>query len=234
MIRLLQGTVTAASVGMGCGSCCGSGVSAVLFTYLTTHAADARQSVRAFCTFYLGKIMAVVSLCLLSSYLGKAVLDETGRITGMNVDVNGLCDLVMIGIGTALIIRWFAEKKKSSCSICAHCGHTDHLNNEENEAGSISLFALWGMGAGYGISPCAPLILIAGYAATMPAAGAVVTGSVFALASAFVPMILLLLVSGILSPRLRKEIPGYLEIFRLLTYILLIIIFAADLFTSLL
>ena len=35
---VFEGAVAAASMGMGCGTCCGSGISAILFGYLTTHA----------------------------------------------------------------------------------------------------------------------------------------------------------------------------------------------------
>ena len=85
------------------------------------------------------------------------------------------------------------------------------------------------MGFGYGISPCAPLILITGDAATLPVGFAAVLGAVFALASTVSPALFLMLLSGVLAKRMRKEIPQYLTWFRLGCYILLIALFTAGL-----
>lgn len=104
--------------------------------------------------------------------------------------------------------------------------------NEEASTGKttgVSYPALMALGAGYGISPCAPLLLMAGYAATLAPAAAFLTGCIFAAASAFVPMLLIMFLTGILSSKLYKEIPQYIGIFRLISYILLIVIFAVTL-----
>ena len=71
-----------------------------------------------------------------------------------------------------------------------------------------------------------------GYAVTMAPFQAVFSGIVFGLSTALVPMLLLLALSGILSPRLQSEAPEWLNIFRLLTYVVLIGIFAVDLLTA--
>ena len=86
----------------------------------------------------------------------------------------------------------------------------------------INLFLLMCMGAGYGASPCAPLLLVAGMAAMLPVWSAAAAGGIFALSSAFFPTFLLLVLSGILARKLRQEIPQYLDWFRLGTYLLLI------------
>ena len=87
---------------------------------------------------------------------------------------------------------------------------------------------LWTIGSLYGISPCAPLILMLGYAVTMPAYAAALTGTVFALSSAIVPTIFMLVLSGVLSPKIMKEMPEYMDWFRLAVYILLLVIAAAE------
>ena len=61
---LLESLTAAASVGMGCGTCCGSGISAALYGYLTTHTKDIKHSVRAFLEFFFGKFLAVILLLL--------------------------------------------------------------------------------------------------------------------------------------------------------------------------
>ena len=86
-----------------------------------------------------------------------------------------------------------------------------------------------GHGVGYGVSPCGPLLMMLGYAATVPLSCALAVGAVFALCSAISPMLLLLLLSGALAGRMYREIPQYLSWFRLGCYILLVIFFAAEL-----
>ena len=95
----------------------------------------------------------------------------------------------------------------------------------------IQLFV--SMGLGYGISPCVPLILMTGYAASLPVGYAVLLGTVFALASTLSPMLFMLLMSGILAGKMYKEIPQYLIWFRLLCYITLIVVFSVGLLREL-
>ena len=220
---LLESVTTAASVGMGCGTCCGSGISAALYGYLTTHAKDVKQSLRAFLDFFLGKLAAVVALCCLAALLGRSALDADGRLFGVRVGI--FVDALMLGMGIWLLIGWLRERAgHAACKSCGHCG-TDPAGSMEKP----SRIALLGMGFGYGISPCAPLLLMTGYAATLPLGAAAALGGVFAAASTVSPALLLLLLSGVLAGKMRKEIPQFLTWFRLGCYILLIVLFAVSL-----
>ena len=220
---LLESVTTAASVGMGCGTCCGSGISAAMYGYLTTHAKDLKQSLRAFLDFFLGKIAAVVALCCLAALLGRSILDAEGRLFGVRFSI--FVDALMLGMGIWLLIGWFRERRDhSSCKSCRHCGA-----NATEPMGKPSRLALLGMGFGYGISPCAPLLLMTGYAATLPVGTAAALGGVFAAASTLSPALLLLLLTGVLAGKMRKEIPQFLTWFRLACYILLIVLFAVSL-----
>jgi len=222
---LLESMATAASVGMGCGTCCGSGISAALYGYLTTHAQDFRQSMRAFLDFFFGKLLAVVTLCCLAALLGRSVLDSEGRLFGLRISV--IVDILMIGMGLWLLTGWLRERLgRRACHFCGHCS-ADVNSASGMEKPSRSL--LLGMGFGYGISPCAPLVLMTGYAATLPVGCAAALGGVFAAASTVSPALLLLALSGVLAGKMRKEIPTYLTWFRLGCYILLIAVFAVSL-----
>lgn len=239
---VFEGAAAAASMGMGCGTCCGSGISAVLFGYLTTHAKNFAQSLRAFLCFYLGKLFAVSLACLASSLLGRCLISESGLMAG--IPVHRAVDILMIAFGAFLIYGWFRERRSGKCSGCHHCGNSkgkssvaerNNMESGHDESGKESAVhygVLFGMGAGYGISPCAPLLVMMGYAVTMAPFQAVFSGIVFGLSTALVPMLLLLALSGILSPRLQSEAPEWLNIFRLLTYVVLIGIFAVDLLTA--
>lgn len=222
---LLESMTTAASVGMGCGTCCGSGISAALYGYLTTHARDLKQSMRAFLDFFFGKLLAVVMLCCLAALLGRSVLDSDGRLFGLRIAV--IVDILMIGMGLWLLIGWLRERfGHRVCHSCGHCS-TDVNNEPGMEKPSRGL--LLGMGFGYGISPCAPLILMTGYAATLPVGYAAALGGVFAAASTVSPALLLLALSGVLAGKMRREIPTYLTWFRLGCYVLMIVVFAVSL-----
>lgn len=222
MELLLQSVAAAASVGMGCGTCCGSGMGVLLSGYLMAHAKSFGQSLRAFLSFYLGKLMAVMAVCGAASLVGNWLLDERGCIHG--VPVKALVDGAMILMGLWFLLQWVLERK-GRCHRCGHCGGTQQPPQDT----SLSLPALWGMGLGYGISPCAPLLMMAGYAATLPLGYALALGGVFALCSAVSPMLLLLLLSGILAGQMYREIPQHMTWFRLGSYILLVIFFAAEL-----
>ena len=225
MTLLLESVTTAASVGLGCGSCCGSGISAALYGYLATHARDLKQSLRAFLDFFLGKLLAVVGLCCLAAMLGRSVLGEDGRLFG--VDLHIVIDALMLFMGLRLLIGWLRERLgRHDCAKCGYCatGSKDLGNKKPSRA------LLLGMGVGYGMSPCAPLILMTGYAATLPVGTAAALGVVFAAASTLSPALLMLLLSGAVAGRMHKEVGAFLTWFRLACYLLLIALFSFSLY----
>lgn len=71
------------------------------------------------------------------------------------------------------------------------------------------------------ITPCPPLILTLGLCASLPLPAAGITGAVFAGASTIGPMFLLALLLGLLTKKIRKEIPSFLKWLRLASYIIL-------------
>ena len=233
---IMQGTLAAAGAGVGCGSCCGSGISAALFGYLTTHTGSIRRTLQAFLAFYLGKILTVAAICLGSSLLGRCIFGVDGSI-GI-IPLEPVVDLVMILTGTVLTVNWSLEKNRgkqhAACGNCGekcHCGEIFHGNHlkEKGPEGRVSAGLLFTWGVGYGISPCAPLIFMAGYCAALSPVMAVWSGTVFAVSSALVPMILVLAFSGVLSPRLFRELPEYIDRFRVAVYLILTAMFAWNL-----
>ena len=219
---LFESMSAAASIGMGCGTCCGSGISAALYSYLTTHTKNIKQSIRAFLDFFFGKLIAVILLCSIASCVGGSIIDDTGRIMGVKTAL--IADAVMLTMGIWFLIGWIREKKcSSSCKRCKGC-KTE--NDDKITVDKRHHAALIVMGFGYGISPCAPLILITGYATTLPLTFAVVLGALFSIASTISPIIIIMLLSGVLAKGMNKEIPQYLTWFRLGCYILMIILFA--------
>ena len=232
---LLSGVAAACSVGMGCGTCCGSGISAFLAGYLMTHAQNFREALSGFFKFYLGKILAVVSICLMTSLAGSRLLSDEGYLG--RVPLAKVIDLCMIAAALWMLCDLLLEKSgRKSCAHCSHAGPGEGADSlvrtpdAQNTEKKISGAAVFLMGAGYGITPCAPLILIAGCCATMPFAHAAIVGAVFACASAVSPMLILLLISGVLAGRMYLEIPKYLDYFRFACYLGVIGYFAYSFF----
>ena len=221
----MESVTAAASVGMGCGTCCGSGISTALYGYLTTHMKNMKQSLIGFVDFFLGKFIAVISLCCIASVAGSNIIDENGCIFGIKTAL--IADTAMLIMGIWLLIGWIREfHGHKSCKSCNGC-KSDKSKSQEYKKSNHA--ALIGMGISYGASPCAPLILMTGYAASLPLGYAALLGAVFAAASTISPMLFMLFISGILAGKMYQEIPQYLKWFRLACYIMLIILFTVSL-----
>jgi hypothetical protein len=218
---LLPVLTTALSVGLGCGTCCSPAVSLFLSTYIVSHAGTMKKSLTAFLSFFIGKVTAVVILCALASLIGSQFVDETGYIGNINLRL--ILELSMVIMGLWLIGKWIHEHRHPA-SHCSGCGG----NIPAPAKGCLPLFAA---GFAYGASPCAPLIMIIGVCATLPLFSASLTGGVFAAASTLTPILLMVLLSGMLSRKIVREIPAQLQWFRLGSYVLITLFSAAALFS---
>ena len=220
---LLEGVSVATSVGLGCGTCCGSGAGILLSGYVMTHARDSRQSMIAFLSFYLGKIASVAALCLVASLVGQsAFLQSDLFASGW---VNRAFDLFIVGMGVYYLYGWFQEARGNKA-----CGDQcrDHHKMREAVKDGIHIPTLFLAGAGFGITPCAPLVIVAGLCVTLPVGFAALTGATFACASIVSPLLLVLLLSGVLTTRMHKEIPGMLRWLRLVCYLGMIAFYLFD------
>ncbi len=221
---LLEGLSVATSVGLGCGTCCGSGAGILLSGYVMSHARDSRQSMLAFLSFFLGKIAGVAALCVVASLVGNAALVDSGLLS--NGWVERVFDAFIVGMGLWFLFGWYREVRGRKV-----CGDQcrDHHKMREAVEGGIHMPALFAAGAGFGITPCAPLVIVASLCVTLPAGHALVTGAAFACASIASPLLLVLLLSGVLTTRMHKEIPGMLRWLRLACYLGMVAFFLVDL-----
>lgn len=167
----------------------------------------------------------MILLCCAASLVGSNFIDDDGRVFSIKVAL--IVDAVMLAMGIWFLIGWLREKR--GVHSCKSCQGSKIDKAEKFTEEKAHHAALIGMGFGYGISPCAPLILITGYAATLPVGFAAILGAVFALASTISPVLFIILISGALAKRMNKEIPQYLTWFRLGCYVLMIVLFAAGL-----
>ena len=73
-----------------------------------THAGSFRGSLGGFVKFCLGKILAVVSICIATSIAGSRLLDEKGYIG--SVPVMKVVDLCMIAMALWMLYDLWREK----------------------------------------------------------------------------------------------------------------------------
>lgn len=212
MGQLFTSIALAFSVGIGCGTCCSPFVSAFLSTYVISHAAGTKRSLLAFAGFFGGKLLSVSALCLAASLLGRQFIGTDGKI-GMFPYWLAV-RLLLCAFGVFMIGRWFYEQKSGS-KQCGHCGGCE---------AQAKLYPMLIAGVLYGITPCPPLLMMLGYSAALSASAAMVTGASFGLASMVSPVLMLAAILGLLSKRVRAEIPGFLRWFRLASYVLLVIL----------
>lgn len=210
---LIPALTTAVSVGLGCGTCCSPVISTFLSAYVVSHSDGVKKGVLSFVSFFFGKMVSVSLLCMLAALLSRRFISDSGYIGSFNLRL--FSQAAMSVIGMILAVRWFLElKKQRKCSGCKECGKT------VGRSGFIPMLAA---GFTYGITPCAPLLLMIGYCFTLPVSFAGVTGVAFSLSSMVSPVLLLVVVTGALSKKMGKEIPDAVKWFRLASYMVLVV-----------
>lgn len=213
---LVTPAVTAFSIGIGCGTCCSPFVSAFLSAYIVSHGNGVKRSFGTFIRFFSGKLLGVSVLCLTASVIGRQFISDRGYIG--NFPFRLAVQIMMSLFGFLMAARWVWEIKKGT----AECGHCKECGKEELPESKH--YPMLVAGILYGITPCPPLLFVLGYSVSLPVLTAGITGISFSLASILSPLLMLAAVLGILSKRIRAEIPGFLKWFRLASYVLLMVL----------
>ena len=208
----------AASVGLGCGSCCGTTASSFLAVYILSEGGGFKSSLKHVGGFFVGKILAVCTITTLCAAIGSVFIDENGYIGGF--DLHHAMSWIMLASSLYLIWKWFKERKKT----CAKCGGKCSSKSFSRVIPSFTV------GLAYGATPCAPLLMVAGYAITLSVPGALLLGTVFALASSLSPVLLLFGLSGVLSGKIRSQLGRVMPWIQLGVYILFFILAVVSLF----
>ena len=215
---LAEALAASVSVGLGCGTCCGSSASSFLAVYILTEGGGFKSSLKHVGGYFFGKILAVFSITALCSAIGRVFIDENSYIGSFNL--HHAVSWVMLASALFLIWRWFQSRKQT----CAKCGGKCRSDNKSRLIPSFTV------GLAYGAYPCAPLLMVAGYAITLSLPGAVLLGAVFALASSLSPMLVIFGLSGVLSGKIRKQLGKAMPWIQLGVYILFLILAVVSLF----
>ncbi len=183
---LAEALTAAISVGLGCGTCCGTSASSFLAVYILSEGGGFASSMKHVGGFFLGKVLAVCSITTICAAIGNVFIDENGYIGGFNLHH---------------AMSWI-----------------------------MLASALFLVGLAYGATPCAPLIMVAGYAITLSIPEAFLLGTVFALASSLSPMLLIFGLSGALSGKIRSQLGKAMPWVQLTVYIAFLILAIVSLF----
>lgn len=211
---LISALTTAVSIGLGCGACCSPIISTFLSTYVISHANGVKKGLLSFVSFFFGKLLGVSSLCIVSAFISRRFISEDGYIGSFHLRL--FSQIAMSLIGVIMVIRWIMElNRERKCRDCKSCG------KQEGKAGVIPMLMA---GFTYGITPCAPLLLMIGYCFAIPVPLAGLTGITFGLSSMVSPILLLTVVTGAFSKKMKKEIPEAVKWFRLASYVLLMVL----------
>jgi hypothetical protein len=219
--------MAALAVGFSCGTVCSPLVNLFLTTYAMGRFNNMRQGMRAFGYFWGGKTAIVVGSAFLSAILGKAIIGRNGKIFSFNSSL--ILDICMILTGVLLLAgMFFGRRKAATCSACnVSCQHFD---------GGIrpkGIMPLVVMGAAYGLTPCAPFLMILLWAAKLTPVQAVLLGLVFSIASSVLPLLILATMAGFFSPKMQREIPQMMRVFQINIFCLFIIVGSISLFRHL-
>lgn len=203
---------TAVSVGLGCGTCCSPIISMFLSTYVISHANSVKKGILSFICFFLGKLISVSFLCIVAAMISRQFITPDGYIGGFNLRL--AAQAAMSAVGSIMVVKWGIENTRSQkgCKDCHGCAELK---------GKAGFWPMFTAGLTYGITPCAPLLLMIGYSFTLPVSIAGATGIVFSLSSMVSPVLLLVVITGALSKQIMKEIPQHIKWFQLGSYLLL-------------
>lgn len=215
---LAEALTAAISVGLGCGTCCGTSASSFLAVYILSEGGGFASSMKHVGGFFLGKVLAVCSITTICAAIGNVFIDENGYIGGFNL--HHAMSWIMLASALFLIWKWFRDRKKT----CLKCGGKCSSKNMSRVIPSFTV------GLAYGATPCAPLIMVAGYAITLSIPEAFLLGTVFALASSLSPMLLIFGLSGALSGKIRSQLGKAMPWVQLTVYIAFLILAIVSLF----
>lgn len=205
---------TAITVGLGCGTCCSPIISMFLSTFVISHANSVKKGILSFASFFMGKLLSISFLCMIAAVVSRQFISPDGYIGNFNLRLTAQMAMSLVGI--VMAVKWIIENTKLQkvCKDCHGCA------NPKGKAGFWSMFTA---GLTYGMTPCAPLLLMIGYSFTLPVSLAGASGIAFGLSSMVSPILLLVIITGALSKQIAKEIPQHMKWFRLGSYLLLVV-----------
>lgn len=212
-VMFIQYLSSVISIGLGCGTCCSPSVGMFLSTYTMAHAQNLKKAVSIFLHFFFGKLSAILLVCSVSCLLGKQWISKEGYIGTFSL--NDMVDKGLLFIGIFLIIKWVWDRRKGEKKCNGHC---------QGDTPAKSKWPPYAIGFLYGMTPCAPMVLLIGYALVLPLGPTILLSLTFCIVSSISPLLIMIFIAGILSQKMYQEIPKWIEWIRLFCYILFLLV----------
>ncbi len=187
------------AMGLSCGTGCSPAISLFLSAYVVRCKGDTRRSLVSFAQFFLGKAGAVLLVCLTAALTGQTILNADGYLGKYSLGF--LMPAFLAGTGIYMI--WELARGRDGCHSCHSCGGCNNKETPVDRAPVVGGFI-------YGLTPCAPLVILAGYALAMNFGQAMVLAVLFSIASAFSPLLLMMLFMKLVVTRMQDEVPKLL------------------------
>lgn len=124
-----------------------------------------------------------------------------------------------------MLRKCWREFSENGCGHC--CGECNHGTPDrfQNVSPLIGGFL-------YGLTPCAPLIILAGYAVSMPILKALVIGVVFSMSCTISPLFLMLVLMKLVAVKMRSEVPAFFNMMKITLSAVVLIIGCMTIFTG--
>jgi hypothetical protein len=201
--------IAALTIGLSCGTACSPLANLFLTSYTMSGFIGFRRGLGAFSCFVLGKTTVMMILTVFSAILGSVVLGENSKVFGFNRKL--ILDICLILTGVVLLlIQDCGPKSRSGCRGCAKsCRQLGGVPPEKAAKLPIVI-----MGAAYALTPCAPMVIILGYASMLAPLPALRLGLIFSIASSVSPLLIITALAGFFSRKMHLEIPQLMRSFQ--------------------
>ena len=201
---------TGATYGM---TYCGAGCAPFLSTYIMGTQAGALRGLKSVAVFTAARILTLGVLGFGSGILGTALL--TAKDRPQSVLFSG----AMMAIGVLMCLRPARENCQS------------HLEGDAAKGWLMSRLTfnsttpLWVAGAAFALVPCPPLVAMLLYSAQMqsPLASGLLL-LLFGFGTAVSPLVLVAILAGCFSQKIRARVPQYRLVFQRLSGLILILL----------
>jgi len=187
-------------MGMSCGTGCSPAISIFLSSYVFHAEGNTRESLLAFLRFFIGKAVAILMVCAAASLLRIALVEQGGYFGRYKLSL--LMPVFLILTGIYMLRRCIREMKGGGCDHChGACRY-----------GTKSQFTAAGPAIGgflYGLTPCVPMVLLTGYAVTLPLPLSLLLGAAFSAACMISPLFLMMIFLKLVAFRMYREVPRF-------------------------
>jgi len=203
--------LTLVLIGSRCGIACSPSIGFVLSSNVLTYAKNIRNAFVSYLAFYTGKLLSVTALCMAVHIAGEAVIRIAEQAGSDHVNLILKAALVIAGLYYMLT----AFRKDSHCTgSCAACAPSC------TDTKLISPFCI---GMAYGITPCAPLLLLLTESLAMTISQKLLASVIFTAANAVSPVILLIIITVLASGRADLQKTDARPVMKLLSGIIMIV-----------